>query len=267
MTIDKEDTDYDFIDYDIEAGCAEIVLDRPDVLNAFHAEMIQELVLALMDAQSNDRVYSIFLTGKGRGFCSGADISNLSDDEGDPLTSAEHLWHVQNVVRYLYQGSKPSVAAVNGPALGAGCDFALACDLRVMEEDAYLREQFVNIGLVPGDGGGWLLPRLVGESKAKEYILTGKDITPQAAEELGLVVEVVDSGESYEVARKLADQLRDKPFKAVRNCKDLIDMNQSFEEYAQAAIAAQREAISHSEQTEAIRAIQEGRSPDYDREY
>jgi len=258
---------YEYIDYTVRDGCAEIVLDRPDILNAFNNEMVQEIVLALIDAQSNDGVYSILLTGRGRGFCSGADISNMGEGDSDPLTSAEHLWHVQNVVRYLYHGSKPSVAAVNGPALGAGCDFALACDLRIVEEDAYFREQFVNIGLVPGDGGGWLLPRLVGEAKAKEYILTGKDITPEAAEEMGLVVDVVDSGESMEAGRELANDLRDKPAKAMQNSKDLIDLNQSYEEYAQAAIVAQREATNHPEHAEAVRAVREDRAPDYDRGY
>lgn len=258
---------YQYLNYDTSEGIAEIVLDRPDVLNAFHGEMIDELVAALADAQSDDSVYVLLLTGAGRGFCSGADVSNMGDDDSDPQENATRLWNVQNVVRHLYHGPKPTVAAVNGPALGAGCDFALACDLRIIEEDAYLREQFVNIGLVPGDGGGWLLPRLVGEAKAKEYILTGKDITPEAAAELGLVVDVVESGTSLEEARELAVELREKPEAAMQRTKELIDATQSYEDYAQAAIEAQQAARSHPEHEEAVRALREGRDPEFDREY
>lgn len=259
---------YEYIDYTVAEGRAEIVLNRPDILNAFHDEMIEEIVLALMDAHNDERVFAIMLTGAGRAFCSGADVTNMGEEGGDSqLTAAEHLWKVQNVVRYLYHGPKPTVAAVNGPALGAGCDFALACDLRVMEEDAFLREQFVNIGLVPGDGGGWLLPRLVGEAKAKEYVLTGKDITPEEASDAGLVVEVVESGESKSAARTLTNELRDKPARAMQNTKDLVGFGRSFEEYAQAAIEAQWEVTNHPEHDEAIRALQEDRDPDFDRPY
>lgn len=258
---------YKYLQYDVTDGYAEIVMDRPDILNAFHDEMIQELIHALTDAQSNDSVYAIVLTGTGRAFCSGADVSNMGDGDRSQLEAAEHLWRVQNVVRALYHGDKPTVAAVNGPAIGAGCDFALACDLRVIEEDAFMREQFVNIGLVPGDGGGWLLPRLVGEAKAKEYILTGRDITPTDAEDMGLVVDVVDSGGSLEAARELAAELRDKPAPAMQHCKDLLDVTQSYEEYAQRAIEAQWEVTNHPEHVEAVNALQENRKPDFDREY
>lgn len=257
---------YEHLKYDVSKGIAEIILDRPDVYNAFNRDMIEEIVRAIIAAQSDDRVYAIVLSGSGKGFCSGADVSEGFENR-DQFDAAERLWKVQSVVRHLYNGSKPTVAAVNGPALGAGCDFALACDMRIIEDDAYMRQQFVNIGLVPGDGGGWLLPRLVGEAKAKEYILTGRDITPDAAEEMGLVVDVVDSGDSLEAARDLAAELRDKPSAAVRNCKELIDVTQSYEDYARAAIEAQWEATNHPEHAEAISALQEDREPDYDRDY
>jgi enoyl-CoA hydratase/carnithine racemase len=259
---------YEYIQYDVTEGIAKIVLDRPDVLNAFHEEMIAELVAALIDSQERDDVYSIVLTGAGRGFCTGADISSMGDsDQQTRQEAGKHLWAIQNVVRQLHKGPKPSVAAINGPALGAGCDFALACDMRIIEEDAYMREQFVNIGLVPGDGGGWLLPRLVGEAKAKEYILTGKNITPEAAEDMGLVVKVVEPNTAEEAAMELAEELRDKPALAVQRSKLLIDVTQSYEEYGQAAIEAQWAAKNHPEHTEAITALREDREPNFDREY
>lgn len=257
---------FEYIDYEVADGIAELVLDRPDVLNAFHGPMVEEIVTALYDAQTDDRAYVVVLTGRDRAFCSGADVSGMGGDH-DRVDAATRLWKVQRVVQMLYHGRKPSVAAVNGPALGAGCDFALACDLRVMSEEAYLREQFVNVGLVPGDGGGWLLPRLVGESKAKEYLLTAKDITPEAAEALGLVVEVVEDGRALPAARDLAADLRDKPATALRETKELIGPTGSFEDYAQAAIEAQWKARTDPEHGEAVSAVREGRDPEFGREY
>lgn len=258
---------FENVQYDVKDGIAKLVLDRPDVLNAFHDEMIAEIVAALMDAHDREDVYSILLTGAGRGFCSGADISEMGGRDRTRQEAAEHLWAVQNVVRQLNQGPKPSVAAINGPALGAGCDFALACDIRIIEEDAYLREQFINIGLIPGDGGGWLLPRLVGEAKAKEYILTGKDITPEDAEDMGLVVEIVKPGEALDAGMTIAKTLRDKPAAAMQLGKHLIDGTQSYEEYGQAAIEAQWTATNDPEHTEAVTALREGREPNFNREY
>ena len=258
----------EFVDYTVTDGRAEIVLDRPDVLNAFHGEMIAELVACLYDAHADDRVYVIVLTGAGRAFCSGADVGGMGEDhERTRLDSAEHLWRVQTVVRTLYHGRKPTVAAVNGPALGAGCDFALACDLRVMAEDAFLREQFVNIGLVPGDGGAWLLPRLVGEAKAKEWVLTGRDIGPPEAEDAGLVAEVVETDETLAAARDLANELRDTPATALQETKQLFGVDKSLAAYGQAAIEAQWKARQDPEHDEAIRALGEDRDPAFDREY
>lgn len=134
-----------------------------------------------------------------------------------------------------------------------------------MEEGAYLREQFVNIGLVPGDGGGWLLPRLVGEAKAKEYVMTGRDITSEEALDVGLVMNVVADREALRVAREVANDLRDKPAQAMCHCKDLVGVDRTFEEYAQAAIEAQWTVRNDPEHDEAIQALAEGRTPKYDR--
>jgi enoyl-CoA hydratase/carnithine racemase len=253
----------------VEDGLAEILLDNPEKLNAFDERMLVELNEAIQEAMTDDRAYVVIISGRGRGFCSGADVSNMDDreDRQKKLDYGVHLWKVQNVDRLLLEGSKPVIAAVNGPAIGAGCDFALACDLRVMSESAYLRQQFVNIGLVPGDGGAWLLPRLVGESKAKELILTGRDVGAAEAEEIGLAVDVVEDGHVLEAARELATDLRDKPALALQNTKGLIDVTQSFEDYAHEAFQRQWECINDPEQDEAIAALQEGRDPVYDREY
>jgi enoyl-CoA hydratase/carnithine racemase len=261
-------TTFENVTYEVRAGRAEITIDRPEVLNAVDGETLIELNTALEAAHDDPAVYVIVLTGKGRGFCAGGDISGgYGHTEGGKFAYRQHLAKAQNVVRTLRTGEKPSVAAVNGPAVGAGCDFALACDLRVIDEEAYLREQYVNIGLIPGAGGGYLLPRLVGEAKAREYILTGRDITAAAADEMGLIVEVAPAGTALNAARALADEVRDKPVRAVRGARAIIGTGQSYEEYAEVAFQHQWACMNHPEQDEAVSALLDGRPPEFDRPY
>jgi enoyl-CoA hydratase/carnithine racemase len=257
----------DDIRYETDGGIATITIDRPEVHNAFRRDTILELNEALREAAGDDGVYVVVLTGAEGGFCAGADVTEMPDWSAE-MTAEEYagyLWAVQNVVRQLRDMEKPSIAAVGGPAIGAGCDFALACDLRVVGPDAILREGFVRVGLVPGDGGGWLLPRLIGEAKAKEYLLTGKDITPEDAVDLGLAVEVAD--DPVERAHGLAADLLELPALAVRRTNRLVDPERSFEEYCERAIAYQWECINDPEHDEAIAAFGEGRDPEFDRDY
>ncbi len=256
----------EYVQYTTDNGIATITLDRPEVYNAFNSEMIIEINDALRRSKSDDGIYAIVLTGAGDGFCSGADVTGMPDwDDQAPEDYAAHLWAVQHVVRQLRAMATPSVAAVNGPAIGAGADFALACDARFLANDAFLREGFVRIGLVPGDGGGWLLPRLIGEAKAKEYLLTGKDITPSAAVDIGLAVDQTDT--PLAAATEFASELRDLPAMAVQHTKRLIDPEQSFSDYCERAIDYQWDCVNDSEHKEAITAFNEDRDPDYDREY
>lgn len=267
----------EYIDYEVSDGIAEIVLDRPEVMNAFNETMLRDLNVALEDAMADDGAYVVILTGAGDGFCSGGDMQSagernaeIQDQESPSRAKREYIEYADRavqVVRMLRQGAKPTIAAVNGPAIGAGCDFALGCDLRVISEDAIMREQFVNVGMAPADGGGYLLPKLVGESKAREYILTGRDITAADAEELGLVVDVVEPGTALSVARDLAAEIRDKPAFGVRTAKSLIGTHRSFEEYVTEGLERQWEARNDPEQAEAVQAFVEGREPEYDRNY
>lgn len=257
---------YEDIRYDAAEGIATITIDRPDVYNAFTPATVGELNDAIRRARGDDGVYVVVLTGAGDGFCSGADVTEMPD--WSEMTKEEYagfLWAVQNVVRQLRSTPEPTIAAVGGPAIGAGCDFALACDLRVVSEEAVLREGFVRVGLIPGDGGAWLLPRLVGESKAREYLLTGMDIDATEAVDVGLAVEAVE--DPLARARSLADELLRLPATAVRNTNRLIDPTQSFEEYCERAIEFQWECVNDPEHTEAVAAFEAGREPEFDREY
>jgi len=257
---------YDDVTYETDEGIAAITIDRPDVHNAFRRETVLELNEALRDARADDGVYVVVLAGAGGSFCAGADTTDMPDwDEMSKEEYAGYLWGVQNVVRQLREAEKPSIAAVSGPAVGAGCDFALACDLRVVGPDAFFREGFVRVGLVPGDGGGWLLPRLIGESAAKQYLLTGRDIGPEDAVDLGLAVERVD--DALAGAFDLAEELLALPATAVRRTNDLIDPERSFEDYCERAIEYQWDCVNDPEHHEAVAAFNEKREPSYDREY
>lgn len=252
--------------YETDNGIAIITLNRPDVYNAFHHEMVLDINAALRRAEDDSGIYAVILTGAGDGFCSGADVSEMpSWQQQAPEEYAAHLWAVQHIVRQLRTMPTPSVAAVNGPAIGAGADFALACDTRFMATDAYLREGFVRIGLVPGDGGGWLLPRLIGEAKAKEYLLTGRDIPAEEAVDIGLAV---DAGpDPLKDARAFAAEIRDLPRQAVAHTNRLIDPDQSFEEYCTRAIEYQWDCVTDPEHDEAVTAFSEGRPPNFERDY
>lgn len=255
------------VKYNVERGIATITIDRPEVYNAFRRQTILELNALLRDADEDERVYALVLTGADNGFCAGADVNDMPDwsEEMTKEAYAGYLWGVQNVVRQLRNMNKPSVAAVDGPAIGAGCDFALACDVRVVGADAVLREGFVRVGLIPGDGGGWLLPRLIGESKAKEYLLTGRDITPEDAVDLGLATEIAD--DPVAAAHSFAEEVRDLPATAVRYTNALVDSEQSFEDYCERAIEYQWECVNDEEHHEAVAAFGEDREPEYDRNY
>jgi len=255
---------YEDVRYGTEDGIATITIDRPETYNAFTGNTLEELNDAIRRATGDDTVHVVVLTGAGDGFCAGADVTEMPD--WSSLTKEEYagyLWTVQNVVRQLRGTPKPTIAAVGGPAIGAGCDFALACDLRVMGEGGILREGFVRVGLVPGDGGAWLLPRLIGESKAREYLLRGVDIPPEEAVDVGLATGVAE--DPLAEARSLAEELLSLPALAVRNTNRLVDPEMSFEDYCERAIAYQWECVNDPEHDEAVAAFRENREPEFDR--
>jgi enoyl-CoA hydratase/carnithine racemase len=255
---------YDEVEYEDDNGVAIITIDRPDVYNAFTCTTILELNEALRAAIADNDVYALVLTGARDGFCAGADISSMPDwREMGKEKYAGYLWTVQNVVRQLRGTAKPSIAAVGGPAIGAGCDFALACDVRMVGPDAYFREGFVRVGLVPGDGGSWLLPRLIGEARAKKYLLTGEDIPAEVAVNIGLAAALDD--DPLSAGKDFANDLLDHPIHAVHRTNALTDSSLSFEDYCERAIEYQWECLQDPEHHEAVAAFNENRDPKYDR--
>lgn len=210
--------------FDVQDGIATITLNRPDARNAFSIPMIEAWVQALEDCRDREDIRVVVVTGAGQSFCAGGDVRAMREGRGfleqgeeevdthsTGLARKNSLWKlIQRVPLTLEQVDKPVIAAVNGDAIGAGCDMALMCDLRIASDKARFAEAYVKLGIVPGDGGAYFLPRLVGMAKALELLLTGDLIDAAEAERIGLVNRTVPQErlmeETYALARKIAAQ-------------------------------------------------------------
>ncbi len=202
---------------------ATITLDRPEALNAATFEMEEELLAALAEADADPDVRAIVLTGAGRAFCAGDDVQKAWGDPRMEATLAELAGPAPPItpsVAAMLALDTPTVAAVNGVALGIGMDFALLCDVRIASEHAKFGQLFVKMGLSADVTGYWLLPQLVGRSSAAELILSGEIVDAETAARIGLVSRVVPAGELLEEARGLAARIAANPPLAVRAAKE-----------------------------------------------
>lgn len=194
--------------YEVADAIATITLDNAKRKNAFTLDMIDDWADAVRAAQEDDAVRVVVLTGAGDAFCSGIDLSVLQAVEDVPLARKRMLTHgVHKVARAVEALDKPLIAALNGVAVGAGLDMALMCDMRFMGRSAKLSEGYIKVGLVPGDGGAWFLPRLVGPAKALELLLTGDFVDADEALRIGMVNRVYDDADLQERTREFAAQL------------------------------------------------------------
>jgi len=205
---------------DRDGGVLTIVLNRPSVLNALNAELIRELETAIADADLDAAIGAIVITGAGRGFAAGADVKELSGDS--PAGAYERARRTQAVFSRIENLGIPVIAAVNGVALGGGCELAMACTIRLAAVDARFGQPEINLGLIPGYGGSGRLPRLIGPGRALELLLTGEPITAEEAWRLGLVNRVVPSANLLPAARELGRVLAAKPRQAVRHLLDAV---------------------------------------------
>lgn len=210
--------------YRAEAGVATLTLNRPDSLNAFTADMHRELRQSLDRAKDDPAVRCLVLTGEGRGFCSGANLTNPSiDPAGSPPDLGVALETFFNpLVRAIRDLPKPIIAAVNGVAAGAGANIALACDLVLAARSASFIQAFCKIGLIPDAGGTWLLPRLVGRARAAGLSLLGDKLPAEQAERWGLIWKVVDDDKLMEEAAGLARHLATQPTTALGLTKQAL---------------------------------------------
>ena len=200
---------YETLLAETQGGARILTLNRPDVLNAINAQMGDELNEALRDAERSPEVRCVLLTAAGRGFCAGADLREQSPGHtkvGDLLRT-----RYNRMVAKIRAMEKPVIAAVNGVAAGAGCNLALAADLRIASDRATFIEAFSKVGLIPDSGGTWLLPRLVGVGRALEMMFFADPIDAPAAERLGLVNRVVPHDDLMPRAREWALRLAAGP--------------------------------------------------------
>jgi enoyl-CoA hydratase len=198
-----------------DAAVLIVTLNRPKVLNALNAATLLELAQVIEEARLDASVRAIVLTGAGeKSFVAGADINELAVQT--PVSGREHARHGQAVFDRIERLGKPVVAAVNGFALGGGCELAMACTIRIAADTAKFGQPEINLGLLPGYAGSQRLPRLVGRGRATELLLTGAQITADEAWRIGLVNRVVPAAELMNEARTLAQTLAAKPPIAVR---------------------------------------------------
>lgn len=265
--------------YEKRGYIATITLNRPEKLNAFSVNMIRSWVQALKDAQADDTVRVIVLTGAGRAFCAGGDVKAMESGAGffpesdfppagrnNAYHKKRSLWElIHQVPLTLQDVDKPVIAAVNGDAIGAGCDMALMCDLRLAAEEARFSEGYVKLGLVPGDGGAYFLPRLVGLPKALELLWTGDMISAQEACQIGLVNRVVPREKLIEETYRLAGRIADGPPLAVRMIKRAVyqglktDLRTSLD-----LISSHMSIITETaDHQEGVGALLERRKPDF----
>ena len=233
-------------------GIGLIRFNRPEKMNAIGALTRQQLAEAIKQAERDDAVRVVVLTGSGRAFCSGADVTEMAQGAG--MRTPED---VGNVLRNEYMPMlarlrtmpKPVIAALNGPAIGIGASFALACDIRIGTPESYLLEAFVNIGLAPDGGVSWLLPRLAGTGIAYEMFFTGKPLSAADAHRVGVINRIVPADRLEEEVRELAAQLAAQPRGALAGAKRAVthalessfEQALEFESYLQEAQAASPE--------------------------
>jgi 2-(1,2-epoxy-1,2-dihydrophenyl)acetyl-CoA isomerase len=237
---------------EVENGIGWIRLNRPEKMNAIGALTRKQLGEAIKQAERDDAVRVLVLTGTGRAFSSGADVTEMVQGAG--MRTPED---VGNVLRHEYMPMlmrlrtmpKPVIAAMNGPAVGIGASFALACDIRIATPDAYIMEAFVNIGLAPDGGVSWLLPRLAGTGVAYEMFFTGKALQAADAHRLGVINRLVPADRLEEEVRDLAGHLASQPRQAMAGAKRALvhalgssyEEAMEFESYLQEAQAASSE--------------------------
>jgi len=256
--------EFKYIIYEKSERIATITLNRPEALNAFSKEVIDEVLQALEDVRTDENIRVAVLTGAGeKAFSAGADIKEMKNFNA--LKGRELSLRGERLCSALEKLEKTVIAAINGYALGGGLEVAMACDLRIASERARMGQPEVNIGLIPGWGGTQRLTRLIGRTKAKELIFTGKVIDAKTAERLGIVNMVFPAGEFREKVRQLAKELTFKAPVALKVAKELI--NKGADMSLDSAIALEREGIgvvsSTEDLQEGVSAFTEKRKPTF----
>ncbi|WP_077033362.1 crotonase/enoyl-CoA hydratase family protein [Pelomonas sp. KK5] len=252
---------------------AVLTLNRPETRNALSGEDLFSAFEQCFERLNGDlSVGAIVLTGAGSAFCSGGNVAEMRDRAGmfagSPAEiAAAYRRGIQRIPRAFHKLDVPIIAAVNGPAIGAGNDLACMCDIRIAADTASFAESFVKVGIVPGDGGCWLLPRVVGAAKAAELAFTGALISAAEAQAIGLVSRVVPANELLDQAMALARQIAANPPQVLRWTKQLLReaRHSTLDQALEAAAQLQGQAHHTDEHAEAVEAFFEKRTPVFQR--
>ena len=257
--------------YSLDAdGIATITLNRAELRNPISdLDLIEALLGTLVQIEDDPKVRVAILTGAGTAFSAGGNLKAMRPDSGGlnaslpARTRRNYKSGIQRLPLAFAALEVPVIAAVNGPAIGAGLDLACMCDLRVAGESSKFAESFVKLGIIPGDGGAWLLQRIVGFSKAAEMTLTGETIDAAEALRIGLVSQVVPDADLLDAARKLAARIACNPSFAVRMAKRLIWDAQSMSIGQVLEMSAAMQSVAHAtrDNAEAVDAFLEKRKP------
>ncbi len=257
---------YNCLKVDREQHCGIITLDRPKV-NALSLSLIGEMLAAVEDLEQDTSVRCILLTGKGRCFCGGADVATIQAMRSDPFVTGGMLSEGVKMMNAIESCSKPVVAAINGAAMGGGCELALACHLRIAADEATFGLPEITLGIIPGWGGTFRLPRLIGEARAAEWLLTGRAFGPQEAWRAGLVCKVVPGAELLGAAREYGAMLAKQPVVATRMVLSTLTERAHDTPRGMAVEAdAFAEAIASKDAAEGMAAFVEKRKPDFEGE-
>lgn len=248
---------------EIRERVAVMTLNRPDVLNAVHGEMFEQIRNVALDLDADPDIRAVILTGAGRGFCSGVDVS--THDFGSSTDRTPMIYAFEGGAGAIYHIRKPTIAAIGGPAVGVGLGMALACDIRIASENARFTTGLARVGLPAVDGLGWSLPRVVGDAKALELIYTAEIIDGKEAERIGLVSYLTTQDQLAERAFELALRIANGPPFASYLSKFLVrkGSNLDYEQYLPHEYAASlnNRFFAGHDITEAAQALAEKRKP------
>ncbi len=255
--------DTGFIELTITNGVAHISLNRPEVFNSFNRAMALGLQQTLDACETNSEVRAIVITGKGKAFCAGQDLKEVTSPELNPGFKKILEEHYNPIITRIRKIEKPIIAAVNGVAAGAGANIALACDVVVANEDASFIQAFSKIGLIPDSAGTFFLPRLIGFQKASALAMLGDKIGAVEAERLGMIYKYVPQEEFQEVVNKLAFKMAQMPTKALGLIKKTLNEALTNDLETQLALESkhQIEAAGSEDYAEGVAAFLEKRKP------
>ncbi len=255
-----------------DGGILTITLNMPEKRNPISdVSVVEQICDAFMTADEDMSVRCVILTGAGTVFSSGGDLKQMRPDSGGlraglpAETRRNYKYGIQRLPLMFQALEVPVIAAVNGAAIGAGLDLTTMCDIRIAASSAKFAESFVRLGITPGDGGAWLLPRIVGFSKATELALTGETIDAAEALRIGLVTQVVDDADLMTAARIVAEKIAANPPHAVRMTKRLLREGQTADLKNILEMSAAMQSLAHAtaDNDEAITAFLEKRAPEF----